>query len=79
MNSYCFNCNQTLKPVFPEYSKRKTDKSFWNALRIRFYGGYGEYVDGTVEIIICKECADELIQNEAYLKVAIKQYLGNTL
>jgi hypothetical protein len=74
----CFNCGTDLRPVFPDVPHRRKDDhiNYDNALHIKLSGGYGEFVDGSVEIIVCDTCAFHLVKLVPMLDVAIKQYLG---
>jgi hypothetical protein len=64
----CDHCEKELEPVFLDGT---ADNEYWigkmakDALDVRLIGGYGQYYDslyGAVEILLCKECADKLIE-----------------
>lgn len=73
----CFNCGADLTPADPDIpQRRKTDdKTFAKALHIRLSGGYGEFIDGHVDIVICNTCAFHLVNTDVFMKRAIDQYL----
>ena len=54
----CTLCGSKLEPIFSQFSRRKDDEAqFVDALHIEISGGYGEYFDGRVAVVLCKECA----------------------
>jgi len=61
----CDICGTALKPVFPELNRRYDDCQFENCLHVVLGGGYGEFVDGSIKLDLCKSCAENfLLQNE---------------
>lgn len=70
----CNSCGAELVPVSDLGPQRRRDdyQNFTDALHIRCYGGYGEYVDEIFgafdDIIICKACADALMADNPWLK-----------
>jgi hypothetical protein len=60
----CDHCGKELEPVFLE-GEHWIGRMAKDALDVRLIGGYGQYYDslyGAVEILLCKECADKLIE-----------------
>jgi hypothetical protein len=48
----CDRCGNRLECVYPETA------SFCRAGKITFKGGYGEYIDGESELLLCHFCLD---------------------
>jgi hypothetical protein len=56
---HCDLCGKQLEPVFPGRARRREDNQFLDCLHIVIGGGYGEYLDGNLELTVCQECADK--------------------
>ena len=74
---WCNSCGSELERVFPDDPARRKDDNpnYKEALRIKLAGGYGEYIDGHVDMIICEKCAKILITDNPWMGTYIKQYL----
>lgn len=65
---FCQACSATLQPVFENLSRRKTDTpQYKGVLHIKLWGGYGEYIDGKIDITMCKLCAQNLVLSTPWL------------
>lgn len=54
----CEQCGGSLQAVFPDLNRRQEDCQFEDCLHIIIGGSYGEYVDGSVKLCLCKDCAE---------------------
>lgn len=78
-NVRCDNCDAELEPVLPIFKNNPENGidslQFDNALVIQFAGGYGMYFDSVLydppPVILCKSCADELMERYPAFKDAI--------
>lgn len=57
----CSLCNEVLKAVFPGRNRRRGDCQFTDCLHVVLGGGYGEFVDGSVTLVLCKTCAERFV------------------
>ena len=76
---HCSKCGEQLEPIFPDQMRRATDfPQMRGALVVDFHGGYEMFMDDLkVRIILCLNCAIELLKSEPWLNTWFMLYSGN--